>query len=226
MNTDLTLCPLCGEGHLVEHTHDRNGDIDGFRYVVRGLRHSLCDHCGETITTPEQSRHNKRVIIEARDRAVAERNRVERLIPADILRIRKKLGLTQVQAARVFGGGTNAFGKYENGDVAPSDGMEKLLRLADTVPEAAAWLFRRAGLPAPSIAQTPCLREKDCVVLRRLQREVEGVSMASDAKTSFATLMGRRPAVAGGISYCYTYSSATAANDSEAHRRPELTAVG
>jgi HTH-type transcriptional regulator/antitoxin MqsA len=165
MNADSILCPLCGKGSLCEETDVRNADIDGFQYVVHGLRHSFCDHCGETITTPEQSRHNKRMIVEARDRAVAERNRTERLGPADILRIRKKLGLTQVQAARVFGGGPNAFGKYESGDIGPSDGMEKLLRLADSVPEAAAWLFRRAGLPKRSAPNLPCSRENECAAL-------------------------------------------------------------
>ena len=226
MNAESVLCPLCGEGHLAEHTHDRDGDIDGFRYTVHGLRHSLCNHCGETITTPEQSRHNKRALIEARGRAVAERNRSERLTPADILRVRKRLGLTQVQAARVFGGGPNAFGKYENGDVAPSDGMEKLLRLADAVPEASAWLLRRAGLRPPARSQTPCAREQDCVVLRRLQQEAAVASLAAQAKTSVVEPPGHRLAAARKRTYRYTYSAASAANDARVGIRAELTVVG
>ncbi len=31
---------------------------------VPGLRHSVCDHCHEYITTPEQSRQNK-IVLEA-----------------------------------------------------------------------------------------------------------------------------------------------------------------
>lgn len=221
MTTHLVLCPLCGEGHLTEQTHDRASDIDGFRFVVRGLRHSLCDHCGETITTPEQSRHNKRAMIRARAQALAERHRVERLRPADILRIRKKFGLTQGQAARVFGGGPNAFGKYENADTAPSDGMEKLLRLADAVPEAAAWLLRRAGLGVPPQPRAPCARPQEGMVLRRLQREAQDRSLGTNTSNGATTLMGHRLATPDTHSDCYTYSAADAANDSDARHRPE-----
>ena len=35
--------------------------------------------------------------------------------PAFIARVRKKLALDQRQAAAVFGGGPNAFSRYENG---------------------------------------------------------------------------------------------------------------
>jgi len=152
MDTDRRVCPICGEGELVEREHDRKSEVEGYEFVIRGLLHSVCASCNERVTTPAQSRHNKRVISEANMNAVAERDRLQRFKPADVLRIRKKLGLTQAQAARVFGGGANAFSKYENAQVEPSDGMERLLRLADSVPAAAAWLLQRAGLP-PELAQ-------------------------------------------------------------------------
>lgn len=147
------ICPLCDHGKLVERERSRDLEIDGFAYQVRGLKSSECSDCGGVVTTLEQSRHNKRTMIEARAQAVAERDRSQRLMPADIVRIRKKLGLTQAQAARVFGGGINAFSKYENNEVEPSDGMEKLLRLSDSVSEAAAWLLRRGGVVrAPALS--------------------------------------------------------------------------
>lgn len=148
MNQHPSLCPMCDEGRLIEHTHERQDEIDGYSFTIRGLVHSICDHCGEYIVAPEQSRQNKRTITEARYQATVERDQAERLSPPDILRIRKELGITQAQAARVFGGGPNAFSKYEHGEVAPSEGMERLLHLADRVPEAANWLLHRAGLPA------------------------------------------------------------------------------
>lgn len=191
MSDSAILCPLCGEGRLVEHNHERHFEIEGFAYTVSGLRHSLCNHCGEDITTPDQSRHNKRVIIAARDQVVAERDRLQRLTPDDILSIRKRLQLTQVQAARVFGGGPNAFGKYECGEVAPSDGMEKLLRLADKVPEAAVWLLRRAGLPAPPMLETSCTRENDCAIVRRL-KESWMAAFPENRVTAAASLAGYR----------------------------------
>ena len=55
--------------------------------------------------------------------------------PADILRIRKKLKLTQKRASAIIGGGANAFQKYEAGDVVASRAMSHLLRLLDRHPE-------------------------------------------------------------------------------------------
>jgi len=213
MSDNSTLCPICGEGHLIEHTHDLASELEGHSYVINGLLHSLCDHCDEYITTPDQSRHNKRVIIAARDQAVAARDRAQRLTPAEILHIRKRLGLTQVQAARVFGGGPNAFGKYENGDVGPSEGMEKLLRLADKVPEAATWLLRRAGLPAPS--HVPCSRENECPVLQRLFKDkCLATAELSMFRVSLKTTRH------------FTYNANEAANDSSAKTKLDMAAFG
>ena len=74
MKDETFLCPLCGAGQLIEHTHEHPAEIKGHAYVVPGLLHTLCSHCGEYITTPEQSRHNKRVILGARDQAIAVRD--------------------------------------------------------------------------------------------------------------------------------------------------------
>lgn len=205
MSDKSPFCPICDKGHLIENTHELAADLEGYSYVIPGLLHSLCDHCGEYITTPDQSRHNKRLIIAARDQAVAARDRAQRLAPADILQIRKALGLTQVQAARVFGGGPNAFGKYENGEVGPSEGMEKLLRLADNVPEAATWLLRRAGLSAPS--HVPCSRENECAVLQRLLRDKDPAAQFRASEK---------------ITHRFTYTASTAANDSSADTVLEL----
>lgn len=213
MSENSTLCPICGEGHLIEHTHDLEAELEGYSYVINGLLHSICDHCDEYIITPDQSRHNKRMIIAARDQAVAARDRALRLTPAEILHIRKRLGLTQVQAARVFGGGPNAFGKYENGDVGPSEGMEKLLRLAENVPEAATWLLRRAGLPAPS--HVPCSRENECPVLQRLLGDKRRTSQ--EISLLQASLNTTRS---------FTYNASEAANDSSANIKLDMAAFG
>ncbi len=213
MSDKSTFCPICDEGHLIENTHELAADLEGYSYVIPGLLHSLCNHCGEYITTPDQSRHNKRVIIAARDQAVAARDRAQRLTPAEILQIRKVLGLTQVQAARVFGGGPNAFGKYENGEVGPSEGMEKLLRLADNVPEAATWLLRRAGLPAPS--HVPCSRENECAVLQRLLRDKDPAAQELPLFRASAK-----------NTYRFTYTASTAANDSSVDTSLDLATFG
>jgi len=224
MNTDLGICPLCGVGKLVEHRDERQSEIDGYKIVIQGLLHSECAECSEHVTTPDQSRHNKRIISDARARAVVERDRLQRLSPADILRIRKKLGLTQALAARVFGGGANAFSKYENAEVVPSDGMERLLRLADSVPAAGNWLLQRAGLPV-ELAEDPARETKRALLdaFRRMVSDTPDFRQHAAQAIGAAILSSTARAP---FSMTFTYASADAANDPETPTRPDLAKVG
>ena len=53
----------------------------------------------------------------------------------EIRRIRRKLGLSQVAAARLTGGGHNAFSRYERGVAVPLPAVVNLFRLLDKHPE-------------------------------------------------------------------------------------------
>ena len=53
----------------------------------------------------------------------------------EIRRIRLKLGLSEVAAARLTGGGHNAFSRYERGEVAPLPAVINLFRLLDKHPD-------------------------------------------------------------------------------------------
>jgi HTH-type transcriptional regulator/antitoxin MqsA len=55
--------------------------------------------------------------------------------PAEVRRIRVRLGLSQREAGRLIGGGPIAFHKYEKGEVATSHAVGVLLRLLDRHPE-------------------------------------------------------------------------------------------
>ena len=52
-----------------------------------------------------------------------------------LARIRKKLKVTQVEAARITGGGPNAFSRYERGKARPLPAVTNLFRLLDRHPE-------------------------------------------------------------------------------------------
>lgn len=56
------------------------------------------------------------------------------LTPAKIRAIRERLGLTQVEAGELFGGGPRAFTKYEAGSVKPAASVVTLLRLVEKQP--------------------------------------------------------------------------------------------
>ena len=53
----------------------------------------------------------------------------------EIRRIRRKLGLSQLAAARLTGGGHNALSRYERGEAAPLPAVVNLFRLLDKYPE-------------------------------------------------------------------------------------------
>jgi len=55
--------------------------------------------------------------------------------PAYIAKVRKKLDLDQREAADIFGGGVNAFSRYENGKTKPPLALVKLLKVLDRHPD-------------------------------------------------------------------------------------------
>ena len=54
---------------------------------------------------------------------------------AELARIRKKLKLTQQQAALLTGGGPNAFSRYERGKAKPLQSVINLFKLLDNHPD-------------------------------------------------------------------------------------------
>ena len=122
MMNDKTLCPLCGEGHLTSRTEETVTEYAGQQGTVT-LRFTECAACGSEITDAANSRDNKRAVL-------AFRKSVDGLLTgAEIRALRDKYGITQDQAARLFGGGPKAFSKYETDDVAHAESMNNLLRL-------------------------------------------------------------------------------------------------
>ncbi len=135
------ICPICGEGHLTDHVDQVDAEYNGHTGKVP-LHYQLCDVCMSDSAGAVQMRANKRGMI-------AFRKQVDGLLTgAEILALRKRYGLTQPQAARLFGGGPVAFSKYENDDVAHSEAMDKLLRLV-LRSETAFWdLVEQEGMTA------------------------------------------------------------------------------
>lgn len=91
-----------------------------------------CDESGEGIHTGED--------LKVSDKALKElKIQVENLLkPTEVRRIRKEvLNLSQREAAAIFGGGPNAFQKYEAGDNLLSHAMSNLLRVLERHPEEA-----------------------------------------------------------------------------------------
>lgn len=128
MSESKINCSICEEGRLAVATHDLEIKHGDKTLLVRALEHSVCDVCGEEPVLTEQIRRNQLRI------ADAKRESDGLLTGAGVRSIREHLGLTQQEAAVVFGGGANAFSKYERGDVSQSVAMDRLLKAASFVP--------------------------------------------------------------------------------------------
>jgi len=128
MMTHEIICPVCEEGVLTESTFEDNFRHNGQEVHVDGLECYQCDTCGADPVFEDQIRRNHLRV------ADAKRKMDGLLAGKDIRNIRRQLGLTQQDAAALFGGGANAFSKYERGDVLQSAAMDKLLRLVFKYP--------------------------------------------------------------------------------------------
>ena len=100
----------------------------GMTAAVEGLSGWRCGACGEV----EFDAASARRYAAAGDKLVL-RHRAKQ--SKEIRRIRRKLGLSQVGAARLTGGGHNAFSRYERGEAAPLPAVVNLFRLLDKHPE-------------------------------------------------------------------------------------------
>jgi HTH-type transcriptional regulator/antitoxin MqsA len=88
-----------------------------------------CGESGESIHTGDD--------MKVSDRELARlKGTIEGLLPpAEVRRVRKRLGLTQREASTIVGGGRNAFQKYESGETLPSQAISNLLKVLERHPE-------------------------------------------------------------------------------------------
>lgn len=141
------ICPICEKGNLSEILYSEHLEFRGKEHTVHGLRALLCDTCGETSMSVEQVRANSKHVAAVKAEAVEDVRNVSGLLYGhQVKRVREVLGLTQPEAAKVFGGGLNAFSKYERNETKQSLPMDRLLRVSMAVPDAAAWLLQNAGI--------------------------------------------------------------------------------
>jgi hypothetical protein len=73
----------------------------------------------------------------------------------DIRRIREGLGLTQVQAGELIGGGPRAFAKYESGVIKPAASVANLLRLLEKAPHELKTLAGTKAVPVDAATHRP-----------------------------------------------------------------------
>ena len=123
-------CPVCGAAELIHDTRDLRYTYKGETTTIPAVTADFCPACDESITD----------LVET-DRVMREMQAFNKQVnaaivdPAFIVNVRKKLDLGQREAAEIFGGGINAFSRYENGKTKPPLAVVKLLKLLDRHPD-------------------------------------------------------------------------------------------
>lgn len=121
-------CLNCGAGELKRGSKPLIVEYKGKSLTINQPG-NYCSSCDEGIISGADMRATEKLVHDAR----AE---VDGYLTSDEVReIRLKLGLTQHSAAAIFGGGANAFSRYERGEVRQTRPLDQLLRLLDRHPE-------------------------------------------------------------------------------------------
>ena len=118
-------CPLCGAGTLLDGVKSITQAYKGHAYTS-DAHGAFCDHCAGGFGGFDGAEETA---------WLAFRDQVDKEEAADLIRIRKKLKLTQLEAARIAGGGKNAFSRYERCQAKPVAAVVNLFRLLDRHPE-------------------------------------------------------------------------------------------
>jgi HTH-type transcriptional regulator/antitoxin MqsA len=123
-------CPICGANKLVHDTRDMLYTYKAQQTVFPQVTGDYCGACEESILDFAETKRtmalmlafNKQVNLSLEDTSF-------------IVAVRKKLNLDQREAAEIFGGGANAFSRYETGKTKPPVSLVKLLRVLGQHPE-------------------------------------------------------------------------------------------
>jgi HTH-type transcriptional regulator/antitoxin MqsA len=123
-------CPICAEAELVHDTRDISYTYKGESAAIPGITGDFCPSCGEVILDAAESARASALMLEFNKQVNASI-----VDPEFISSVRKKLALDQREAAEIFGGGINAFSRYENGKTKPPLALIKLLKVLERHPD-------------------------------------------------------------------------------------------
>jgi HTH-type transcriptional regulator/antitoxin MqsA len=123
-------CPVCGAAEFVRDTRDLPYSYKGESTMIPDATGDFCPACGEAIFDPAESLRINAAMLDFNKQVNATI-----VDPAFIASVRKKLALDQREAAEIFGGGVNAFSRYENGKTRPPLALVKLLKILDHHPD-------------------------------------------------------------------------------------------
>ena len=120
-------CPFCGNKTYYHQTKSMTLQYKSIPITVNQPGF-WCDKCGEGVIGGEDRKATQKELQTLR----AEIDGL--LTPDKIKKIREKLKLTQSNAAEIFGGGVNAFSRYERGETPIPRPLSQLLLILKNHP--------------------------------------------------------------------------------------------
>lgn len=123
-------CPTCGNAELLHDTRELPYSYKGESTIIPAVTGDFCTACDEVVLDASES---ERVMSEMKNFSIQVNSAI--VDPEFIVRVRKKLDLDQREAAEIFGGGVNAFSRYETGRTKPPLALVKLLGILDRHPD-------------------------------------------------------------------------------------------
>jgi HTH-type transcriptional regulator/antitoxin MqsA len=123
-------CLACGAVELVTDTRELTYIYKGESTVIENVTGEFCPACDEVVLNAGESQRVSVAMLSFNKQVNAAR-----VNPDFIASVRKKLLLGQQEAAEIFGGGVNAFSRYETGKTKPPLALVKLLKVLDRHPE-------------------------------------------------------------------------------------------
>jgi HTH-type transcriptional regulator / antitoxin MqsA len=123
-------CLSCGMAELVDDIRDLPYTYKGEYATIPMVRGDFCPACGESVLGAVESARASGLMLEFNKQVNGSI-----VDPSFIARVRKKLGLDQHEASTLFGGGVNAFSRYETGKTKPPLALVRLFQILDLRPD-------------------------------------------------------------------------------------------
>jgi HTH-type transcriptional regulator/antitoxin MqsA len=123
-------CPTCAAAEMRSDTRGVVYSYKNETTIIADVGGERCPACGHhELHAAESARLNAAMM------AFNKQVNAAMVDPGFIAGVRKKLALDQREAAKLFGGGVNAFSRYENGKTKPPLSLVKLFHVLDRHPE-------------------------------------------------------------------------------------------
>ncbi|MCW5822731.1 MAG: type II toxin-antitoxin system MqsA family antitoxin [Cyanobacteria bacterium TGS_CYA1] len=148
-------CISCGKGKMLREIRNLSYTYKGQKTTIPKVGGEYCSNCNESLHNAEESNYLSSAMLSFNKEVNSASVK-----PEFIIETRKKLKLDQKEAAEIFGGGPNAFSRYENGKTRPPIALVQLFKLLHNHPELLTEIRESPKVPAKTRVAKSRLRRR------------------------------------------------------------------